>query len=1114
MGRSSQAASLRAALCATVLLCWSSARAQINTATILGSVTDPGGVPLPQVAITATNAATGITRTTLTNNYGVFRFAVLPPGTYQVQTSTPGFRTELRQDIPLHVGEKLALDFSLSPGSVTEQVTVASPVPPVETTSAIVSSLVDPEQMRELPLNARSFIELVPLLPGAVFAEAGAQSATQGFATKLAIAGARYNTNSFLLDGADMNDATGSSGSSANTMAGVETLREFQVITGAYDAEFGRHSGGVVNAVTQSGGNHLHGSLFEYLRNDSLDAARWEDNALLGGTKPEYRRNQFGGSLGGPVVRTRMFFFGSFEGLREAVGQTAAYTVPGPEMRAGNFITTAFANGQVVRGSTTFLGIAPAVKPFLDAYPQANAPCRVDCFSGNSFWSADGTGLLVKQNQQITGQNFWTARLDDQINSANTLFARITVDRASRTTPAFDTAEISATRSYYATVEAAHNYSPELVGRTHFSFVRTNLSLFDRRLDALGLAGYGLPVFNFSGSDVPGILNIGGLTGWGGADTNPKLHIQNTFELKEDFYWSAGRHAIKAGAQWERFQFNQRSDLYASGEFSFAGFDSFLQDAVDSADFVPPGADNIRGWRQNLLGIYLQDNVSLRPGLALNLGVRYEMISVPREVNGKVATIRDLRPQHLYSVLPSQTDVGDPYFLNPSLRNFAPRIGFAWTPSAARTFSVRGGLGIFHEQLLPDYYITSGVRMEPFYTVAELFEQDFAPQGIQINFPNAYTAQRNLLTSGGGKPQADGLQFHVSQPTVMKGSLSLQQQVAGNATVEAGYSFSRGLHLVRGNILLNTTPLQVVNGNAFIMVSQPLPNPNWNRMLWRLTDGTSWYHALLLSMHLKVRGGLEVETAYTLSKSLDDGSNWNVSGDYGVADTGGVRAAKWWGRSAFDIHNSFSSNFILPLGARAQTGAWAKLLGGWSLSGLIHLNSGYPMTPSSTRPRTGTATVEYVNGSSLNLVPGGDSNPIDPQNPDHYFDAAQFAYPAHGVKQAKGIGSAPTFDPALVNLNGLGPAIAVGNLGRNTLTAPGSATIDLALRKRTPLAALGEAAALEFRAEAFNLFNRPNFDAPDANLFTAQGQPVSTAGAISGTRGSPRQLQVALRLEF
>jgi hypothetical protein len=1061
---------------------------------------------LPGASVTATNVETGIVRTTVTGSRGEYRMQALPSGSYQVTATMSGFQTENRSGITLSVGRDVVVDFTLQVGNVAEQVTVTGEAPLIETTSATVAGLVDPRQIREIPLNARSFIELVPLQAGAVFADSGETSATKGFGRKLAIGGTRYNANSFLLDGANMNDAANSAGSAAETMAGVETVREFKVIVNSYDAEYGRHTGGVVSAVTKSGTNEFHGSVFEFLRNDNLDAPRWEDNAFSDGEKPEYRRNQFGATIGGPIKENKLFFFGSYEGLREAVGRTNDYNVPGPEIRQGFAMLSATnctnAGGEVRPSGRCFFGVNPSVKPYLDAYPQANAPCRVNC---EGFYSTNGTGLFVRQNTRVTDQNFWTGRADYQITESDSVFGRLTTDKAERTDPAFDTAEISQTKNYYATMEENHIYSPALLGKTHLSFVRTNLQLFDVRLDDLGLADYGLPVFDFVGSDVPGQLAVTSLQGWGGSNTNPKSHIQNTFQFKEDLYWTAGRHAIKFGGQFERFQFNQRSDFYAPGNYSFAGIDLFLRNQVDVARFIRPGSDNLRGWRQNVISLYLQDDVNVRPGLTINMGIRYEAINSPTEVNGKVAQIRDLRPEHFFTVLPSQTDVGDPYFVNPSLKNFGPRVGFAYTPFSSGKLSLRGGVGIYHDQLLSNYYITSGVRMEPFYAVAEMFQRDFS---VPINFPNAYTAQRNLLTSGGGRPQADGFIWKASQPSVIKWSFNAQQQVAPETTLDVGYAATRGLHLGRGALLLNTNPVPFIGGQQYIAPDRGLENPNWNRMRWRDTDGSSWYHGLLVTVNKRFSHGFQVGSSYTWSKSLDDSSTWSGSTDFNDGDTRNVRNQKWWGQSAFDVRHSFNTNFLYDLPGRNLAGAAGKIIGGWSLSSLIRLNSGFPNTPGATRPRSGSNAVQFVDGAELDLIPGGKIT-TNPQNPDNYFDISQFSYPRHGMSNV-----ANGYDPSLRGVPGYGNLIAVGNLGRNVMNVPGVATVDFTIMKETRIPMLGEGGSLQFRMEMFNLLNRSNFSSPETTLFDRFGVADPDAGTISTTRSPSRQLQFALKVSF
>ena len=1021
-----------------------------TTGTILGTVTDQTDAVLPGAGVMVTNVETGIARSTVADDRGAYRVTNLPPGTYEVQASLAGFQTAVRSGITLTIGREAAVDFTLQVGDVTQQVTVTGEAPLIETTSSSVSGVVDSQQMRNIPLNSRSFLEMVPLQTGAVFAEAGASSATKGFGRKLSISGTRYNANSFLLDGASMNDAAGVAGSAAQTMAGVETVREFRVVTNAYDSEYGKHIGGVISAVTKSGTNEIHGSVFEFLRNDNLDSPNYFDDP---NDIPEFRRNQFGAAVGGPIVRDQSFFFASFEALREGKGLTRTFNVPGMDARNG-----------IIDGEN--IGVDPAIAPWLAAYPVPNQPDR-----------ADGTAQFITARTQVTDQNFWMVRIDHRFSDADSLFGRFNLDNAVQFRPdRMNTGAEAKTGSRFATLEETHIYSPKLIGKTHFSFSRTRLDFFDIELE-----GFTYPQWSLgSAPDVSGTISVSGLSGWGGGSTNPKRHIQNNYQFKEDFNYVSGRHAVKFGGHVERLQFNQRSDFYAGGNFSFGGLDDFLVNNVSRGRFIKPGSDNIRGWRESLFGFYFQDDINLKPGLTLNVGLRYEFVTVPTEANGKVATIRDLRPEHFYSVTPETTDVGDPMFVNPSLKNFAPRVGFAWDPFQAGKTSFRGGIGLFHDQILPNSYITSGVRVAPFYSVAELLARD-----IDIDFPNAYVSQGDVLVTGGGRPQVDGFQYYVSQPAAYKWSLNIQQEIIPSTTIDVGYSGLRGTHLIRGALLLNSTPAEIRNGRRYFLIDEPQPNPYWNRMRWRKTDGTSNYHAFRLSLNRRFSQGLQLQSSYTFSKSTDDSSTWTGSSDFGAADRRGYLGEKEPALSAFDVRQSFVTNLVYELPSGNLTGAAEKFLGGWSLSSILRFNSGNPFSLTADQPRKGRKRLVYVDGSRLDLVPGGNQNPIRPQNPDEYFDASQFGFPE------------PFYQ---------------GNLGRNHIFTPGVANVDFTVMKDTSLA---ESTTLQFRAEFFNLFNRANFNSPAGrSLFDRRGNPRSNAGEITGTRTTSRQIQVALKLIF
>lgn len=1097
--------------------------AQATTGTILGSVKDQSGAVLPGATLTITNTETGITRSAVSGGKGEYRIPALPVGMYEIRTELSGFQSGVRKGIVLSVGQEAVVDFTLGVGNVSEQITVTGDAPLIETTTSTVSGLVDPKQMLSIPLNARSFIDLVPTQGFAVFADSGDKSATKGFGVKLSVVGTRYNQNSFLLDGADINDATGSAGSASGNLSGVETVREFRVITNAYDAQYGRHTGGVISAITKSGNNSFHGSLFEYLRNSDLDAAKWEDNAFNRGQKGAFKRNQFGGSLGGPVRRDRTFFFGSYEGLRQSLGSTQIINVPGVQARTGN---------------RPGAPINPVVRPFLEVYPIPNVLCSLNCLGGQyPFDRADGTAQYSRSINQPTNENYVNVRMDHTFSEKNSFFGRFNLDNSNQFSPGGDSTNISTntgrqarTATRYATVEDTHIFSPTLLSKTLFSFNRSRIDLFDVYLE-----GGKPPMFNFSDDPTtPGEITITTLTNLGGNNTNPKAYVQNVFQVNQDFDWAKGSQSFKFGGQFERIQFNeQRNPFYLPGQFDFAGLSQFLTRTVSQAHFVRPGSDDIRGVRENLVGFYIQDDYNVRPGLTLNLGLRYEFIKVPTEVNGKLATVRDLSPAHFYSMNTNQTDVGDPYFKNPSLKNFAPRIGFAWTPFHGGKTAIRGGAGLFHDQLLPSYYQTSIGRIPPFFAVAELFQASIVPLDPRgIDFPNAFFSQRDLLVRNiGSVPQLDGFEYSVSQPAVYKWSMDIQQQLFSDTTLEIGYSGTRGTHLVRGNLNLNATPATMINGRRFILLaSQPVTlNPNMGRMRWRLTDGDSFYHGLLASFKKRFTHGFQLQASYTYSKSMDDSSTFTGSTDFGSADRTGYLGEHEKALSGFDVTQSFFANFVYDLPGKNWSGFAGKALGGWSLSGAVRMNSGNPVNLNASQPQASvsgqTFTANYVDGSNVDLTPGGRQNPISGTTagcggangikpgqklgtPDLYFDPCQFSFPANCLTAA---------------CNPVG--FFQGNLGRNILRSPGVASLDATFGKSTKLHWLGEQGGVEFRAEFYNLLNRPNFGLPatttsttaqtsSLTVFGRTGALQSGVGQITATRFNARQIQLALRLVF
>jgi hypothetical protein len=431
--------------------------------------------------------------------------------------------------------------------------------------------------------------------------------------------------------------------------------------------------------------------------------------------------------------------------------------------------------------------------------------------------------------------------------------------------------------------------------------------------------------------------------------------------------------------------------------------------------------------------------------------------------------------------------------------------------------------------------------MAPFFSVAEIFQTDLntaatqgkVPVGTKIDFPNMFTTQNNLLTGNvGSKPQADGFQYEIDQPAVYKWSLDMEQQIMGDLTVEAGYSAARGTHLIRGAVMLNYTQSTMLANPAgpgqqrFILLNPngALQNPNWNRMRWRITDATSDYHAFRFAVNKRFSRGFQLQSTYTFAKSTDDTSTWTGSSDFDTSDRRGYGLDKDHGLSAFDVRNSWNTNFTYELPGRNLAGAAGWILGGWTTSGSVRLNDGFPLNVSATQARSRITingvvndyTMTFVEGSRVDLAPGGNQNSVRAQNPDAYFDPTQYRYPLTNCARDTRVDIVP--NPSNPNLlpGGQTPSTGayLGNLGRNTLISPGVANVDFTLAKETKLAMLGENGSVQFRWEMFNLFNRPNFGSPGLTLFDRTGAVQSGAGRIENTRTNSRQMQFALRFAF
>ena len=1058
-----------------------------TSGTILGTVQDSTGAVLPGAEVTATHLDTATSRTVISNDEGRYVVSNLSLGNYEIVVSLPGFQTAVRTGIEITIGRRAVLNFTLTVGSITERVTVSGEAPLVETTSASVANLVDSQQIRDLPLNGRDFIQLAALQEGVVIAPlASHQAGDSGI--KLIISGTRPSQTGILLDGTDIKNNQGNTpGGLSGSLLGVDSIAEFRVITNVYSAEYGRFTGGIVTAVTRSGSNDFHGTLFEFHRNSALDARNFfdrdPDNPLVRSDPPGFKRNQFGFTLGGPIVKDQTFFFGSYEGLRERLGITETYNFPNTNARNGLIPRSRgrCPSGSVPQGSLCFIDVPAAVQPYLDLFPLPNGPDN-----------GDGAGQFILANPQPMDEDYFVVKIDHQFSDSDSFFVRYTFDDSIlKADSQYIYNGLSTTRNQYLTLEHKHVFSPTLLNEVRVAFNRSRSDdedVLDPTVPAVDPALF----FHQGRNGLLGTLNVqrGVVSGFGSQSRRPQFHTQNLFQYMDNVVWTMGNHALKMGVSASRFQYNQSSVSRTNGRFDFRTLADFMQGKVNNSS-TRVTAPWVAGLRQWLVGLYIQDDVQLTPNLAVNLGLRYEFINSPSEVTGRIANISD--------PLQQVPDEGGPYFKNPSLKNFSPRIGFAWDPTGSGKTSIRGGFGLFHDQLLPWVYTFAPFRMRPFALRITMDSKIAGPFPSRLDdLVNQYNLDGSLPLEVFNSTSANAV-TDPSQPYIMQWNLSLQQEILPGTAVTATYAGSRGVKLSR-TADVNVPPgILLSDGRRFFDRNTPegtvRPNPTFAGITDRRWDGLSWYNGLKLGLRKRFSSGFQYQIAYNWQKFMDEGSAIRTTGgDFGNSNS---FATDWRdhkidrGLSAYHVAQTFSSNFTfeLPFGpgrsyGSGTSGVVARLIEGWQINGIISLSSGQALGIDGDGGVTCRLCADRGSAARPDLIPGRDNSP-NTGDPNAWFGAVTDNF------QNQEVGF-------------------YGTLGRNTAEAPGNATVDLAINKSF---ALGERADLQFRTEIFNLFNRANFGAPSLATFS-RGRASGSFGRISTTTGTSRQIQFALKVVF
>src|SRR5437870_2323670 len=761
---------------------------QLTTGTIAGTVTDQSGAAVPGATVTLKNTDTGISRTVQTRENGKYEALSLPAGSYEVSASLSGFRTAVHTGIGMAVGQNAVVDFALQVGEVSQTVTVTGETAQIETTTATVSNLVDEKKVTDLPLNGRDLTQLSFLQPGVTKSPAGA-GAFSGLGDKLSVAGSRGNQNIYLLDGVSNSDLSGNAQSASGQLAGAETIKEFQIITNNYSAEYRSQAGAIVSAVTKSGTNNLHGSLFEFLRNDKLDAAKWEENK--GGGKSPFRRNQFGGSIGGPVIKDKTFFFASYEGLRQTQGVNTQARVPDLNARNG-----------ILPGAAP-ITVSNVVKPYLALYPVPGEGNRIVSEPGRR---ADGTVLLAGNARVPTNDDFGLGRVDHNFSNGKlgTISGTYNYDngKSSSQTPPGVLGDLLAqgfsSRKHVVSVNQTSIFSPTLLNEVKVGYSFTNpvqdIPLVSRDFGNLAFR----PGRNLLGEIVVSPLTTIGYR------VNKSDYQQKLWSFKDGLSVTRGSHAFKMGVDFEHYWYQQIScSRGCNGSYTFSSLSDFLQARPLQLDVQLPGAENPdRHMRQIRFGSYFQDNWNVRPSLTLNLGIRHEFVTVPTEENGLIAAMKtpfeagmylSKEAQKLYPTFPTLGTV-DQFFSNATLKSFSPRFGFAFAPGGKK-FSVRGGFGMFYEHPMLYNLRTNIQEMPPFAQIGSILAADAARAGIPLTFPRATDnpAIAGLLGAGGFTARV--VEYQQKPAYIYRWSLTLQRQLASGWAVIGGYTGSRALHL-------------------------------------------------------------------------------------------------------------------------------------------------------------------------------------------------------------------------------------------------------------------------------------------------------------------------------
>jgi hypothetical protein len=1088
-----------------------SVRGQVTTADLVGTIRDNTGAVVSAVRITLTNDATGVARSTVADQEGNYIFTSLQPGRYTLSAEAPGFRKVERTGVELQVNQRAQIDIDLQVGSVGETVQISGAAPLLESQSSVLGSVIQERQVQDLPLNGRNFVQLAILSPGVSGASYGMKGTIMSGTrpddlrpgTELFVNGNRESSNNYLYDGIDNNDRL--------TLAivnrpAVEAIREFKIQTNLFSAEQGRNPGGQVNVVTKSGGNDIHGAAYEFLRNDVLDANNFFSNRA-GQKKPPFRQNQFGGAIGGPIIKSKTFYFGDYDGFRQIQGRVFVNTVPTVKMRQGDFSEvpggifdpqttvqngTAFTRQQFTNNIIPRERWDPVAAKLINAYPLPTSSAL--------------TNNLVTAPTRKQNWDQYDVRVDHTQSERDTFFVRYSWSKTATTNPfTFPAVQLaglpkavgvgnedtfagtSTLRTHHTVINWVHVLSPRWVLDLRAGYVRFQLDFTQADIEAGDQLGVKLGVPNANQQDQQNALPIfspTGYTGIGHSRSLPILRRENTFQYVGNLVFTGSEHTVKTGLDIRRRQLTEYQTNRGNGRFNFAP--NITNNPANNAGGSAMAAfllgapslieqDYLLAWvgiRGTEYSAYVADDWRVTPKLTLNLGLRYELDTPFNEVANRWA---NFDPRTATVLIAGRNGVSKTAGVNTFKKGFAPRFGFAYQLGDKTV--IRGGAGLFWNTAGTGGNALRLQRHVPFGPIYSFSPGNFfVTRRVSDGFPIIPPLNLSLADNPSGS--VIGVDPNYQPGYAEQFNLTVQHELPGSLLLKASYVGNLGRHL---DTAFNLN--QAVPGPGAVNDRRPFfaVRPTLADVTWAVSDGLASYNAFQFSAEKRLTHGLTALLSYTWGHSIDTvGQNFGGGADGPLPQDPRNRWADR-GSSPFDIRHrlTIAWNYSLPIGKGrkwlGQGGSVAYdladyILGGWQINGISTFQTGLPFTPTAN-----SATVNTGTGSRPDRI--GDGELSDP-TVDRWFDPLAFRTPAQ---------------------------FTYGNSGRNILYGPGRVNFDFSLFKEFHIT---EEVKLQFRTEFFNIFNTPQFDLPNAAI------GAGNAGTITAIVGTPRQLQFGFKVVF